>query len=269
MKILLTICMLVAATFAGADENVSHFPPKQGVVSGEVLEVKVTDSNTYLRLKTQDGEIWAAVFKSPVKVGDAITIENAIVMKNFESKSLKKTFPTIIFGSIAGVNAPVPPNMMAGSAPPMASSAPGKMAGSAMGGSGTSMMGVAPKMNPAQAHSGIAQADDVGKIKVAKAKGENAHTVAEIITKSTELKDKQVLVRGKVVKYNPGIMGKNWVHLRDGSGSAAKETNDILVTTLGQTKIGDVVTVKGTVRTDKDFGMGYTYKALIEDATLQ
>jgi hypothetical protein len=64
-------------------------------------------------------------------------------------------------------------------------------------------------------------------------------------------------------------MGKNWVHLRDGSGDAAKETNDILVTTQAQAKVGDVVTVSGVVRTNKDFGAGYTYKVLIEDATLK
>jgi hypothetical protein len=72
-----------------------------------------------------------------------------------------------------------------------------------------------------------------------------------------------------VVKYNPEIMGKNWIHLRDGSGSAADNTNDILVTSGVQVKVGDVVTVKGTVRTDKDFGAGYAYKVIIEDAVLQ
>jgi hypothetical protein len=72
-----------------------------------------------------------------------------------------------------------------------------------------------------------------------------------------------------VVKYNPSIMGKNWAHLRDGSGSAKDNTNDVLVTTKEQVKLGDVVTVKGVVRTDKDFGAGYTYKVLIEDATVQ
>jgi hypothetical protein len=76
-------------------------------------------------------------------------------------------------------------------------------------------------------------------------------------------------VRGKVVKYNPEIMGKNWIHLRDGSGTATANTNDILVTTANQAKLGDIVTVKGTVRTGKDFGAGYSYKVLIEEATLQ
>ena len=64
-------------------------------------------------------------------------------------------------------------------------------------------------------------------------------------------------------------MGKNWIHLRDGSGAAADRTDDVLVTTLATTKVGDVVTVTGVVRTDKDFGSGYSYKVLVEDATLQ
>ena len=76
-------------------------------------------------------------------------------------------------------------------------------------------------------------------------------------------------VRGKVVKFTPEVLGKNWVHLRDGSGSAADGSNDILVTTLDETKIGDVVLVKGVVQTDRDLGSGYSYKVLIEEAKLQ
>jgi hypothetical protein len=104
---------------------------------------------------------------------------------------------------------------------------------------------------------------------VAKATGANAYTVAEVVTKATALKDKPVQVSGKVVKFNAGIMGKNWVHLRDGSGQDANQSNDILVTTAAQAKVGEVVTVAGVVRNDKDFGSGYTYKVMIEDATLK
>jgi hypothetical protein len=64
-------------------------------------------------------------------------------------------------------------------------------------------------------------------------------------------------------------MDKNWIHLRDGTGSAADGTNDLVVTTKDETKVGDVVLVKGVVHTDKDLGSGYTYKVLIEEATLQ
>ena len=74
---------------------------------------------------------------------------------------------------------------------------------------------------------------------------------------------------GKLSKYSAAIMGKNWIHLRDGSGSDTNNTNDILVTSAAAAKIGDVVTISGVVRVNKDFGAGYSYKVLIEDATLQ
>jgi len=118
-------------------------------------------------------------------------------------------------------------------------------------------------------HSGIGKPVDAGDVKVSKASGPDARTVAEIITKRIELKDKTVLVRGKVVKYTPEVMGKNWIHLRDGSGSAADNTHDVLVTTKDQARIGDVVVAKGVVHTDRDFGSGYSYKVLVEDATLR
>jgi len=235
MKALLSICMIVAATFVWAGENPAPFPPAAAVVKGEVLEVKDVDSYTYLRLKTKDGETWAAVGKAPVRKGAEVTIENVVVMSNFESKSLKKTFPTILFGTLGGAGG----------------SAPGADNGMAT------------------PHSSPVKASVDGDIKIPKASGENAWTVEEIMTKGAELKDKPVLVRGRVVKYNSGIMGKNWIHLRDGSGSVANNTNDILVTTKNQAKDGDIVTVKGVVHTDKDFGSGYSYKVLIEEATLQ
>jgi hypothetical protein len=91
-------------------------------------------------------------------------------------------------------------------------------------------------------------------------------TVAKIVTNAAKLKGKSVAVRGRVVKYNADIMGKNWIHLRD--GSAAGDAGDILVTTAGHASVGDILTVKGVVNTDQDFGAGYAYKVLIEEATL-
>jgi hypothetical protein len=233
MKTLLSICLLVAAPFAltawAADKPVPHVASATGAVTGEVLEVKDVEIYTYLRLKTKDGETWAAVTKAPITKGAKVTIENVTVMNNFESKSLKRTFPTILFGSL--------------------------------GGTGKTVTGT-------PATTATAAADNA-PINVPKAGGANARTVAEVMTKTAELKDKSVKVRGKVVKYNSGIMGKNWIHLRDGTGVASADTHDVLVTTTTAAKVGDIVTVTGTVRTDKDFGSGYSYKVLIEDATLQ
>jgi hypothetical protein len=109
---------------------------------------------------------------------------------------------------------------------------------------------------------------DMGDIKVSKAVGQNAYTVAEIIDQAASLKDKPVVVRGKVVKFSPEIMNKNWIHLRDGTGSSADKNNDLVITSKDQTKVGAVVTVKGVVRTSKDFGHGYSYDVLMEDATI-
>jgi hypothetical protein len=217
MKALLFVWMIFFATFAWANEKSAR--PALTVVKGEVLEVRDVESYSYLRLKTHNGEIWAAIGKARVQAGDQVTIENAMVMNNFESKSLKKTFKTILFGTLAG------------------------------------------------ASGATHAATTVENVNVARAVGDNAQTVEEIVTRGVDLKDKPVLLRGKVVKYNSGIMGRNWIHLRDGSGSTAD--NDIIVTTADQAKVGDVVTVKGVVRTDRDFGSGYIYKVIIEDATLQ
>lgn len=226
MKTLLKICLLLAAAAAFADN--APTAPANPALEGTVLEVKNVESYSYLRLKTQDGETWAAVDKAPIKAGAKVRIENPMVMHNFESKSLKTTFKEIVFGNLAG-------------------------AGNGM----------------AAAHAGLAKAAAAAAdIQVAKASGANAYTVAEVAAKGAELKDKAVSVRGKVVKYNPNIMGKNWVHLRDGTGSAADGSNDVLVTTSDQVSVGDVVTAKGIVRTDKDFGAGYAYKVIIEEAKL-
>ena len=106
-------------------------------------------------------------------------------------------------------------------------------------------------------------------VKVAKATGAKAYTVAEVVKQADALNGKAVELHAKVVKFNPDIMGKNWVHVRDGSGKDSDGSNDILVTTADSTSVGATVTVSGTVRTKQDFGSGYAYKVLIDGATLK
>ena len=234
MKALLALCLSIT-TFVWTPHSLAMTDAGGGTVKGVVLETMNAGGYTYVRIKTKDGETWAAVNRASVNKGDTVTINNVMVMNDFESKSLKKTFPSILFGTLAGGPANTPTG----------------------------------RMEMAKAHSGLSKSKEASDIQVPKAQGANAHTVEEIITKSGQLKNKTVLVRGKVVKFNPDIMDKNWVHLRDGSGSAAAGTDDILVTTKDRTKVGDIVTAKGTVRANKDFGAGYAYKVIIEEATLQ
>jgi hypothetical protein len=202
-------------------------------LKGEVLETVDAGTYTYLRLKTTDGEMWAAVLSAPVKKGARVTIESPMLMTNFESKTLNRKFDKIIFGSLAGT---APTSQRADSMPPHA---------------GASKPAAAP----------------VGR--VAKATGPDARTIVEVASQRAQLKGKTVAVRGQVVKFMANVMGKNWVHLQDGSGSAADGTNDLLVTTKQVTKVGDVVVAKGVVRVNADFGYGYIYKFMLEDATLQ
>jgi hypothetical protein len=97
------------------------------------------------------------------------------------------------------------------------------------------------------------------------AKAEGGKTVAEVFAEKDQLAGQPVVFRGKVVKSNPDIMGKNWLHVRDGSG--AEGTNDLTVTTAGAVpNVGDTVVVKGVLSLDKDFGMGYQYDVIVEDA---
>jgi hypothetical protein len=101
------------------------------------------------------------------------------------------------------------------------------------------------------------------------AKAEGGKTVFEIFTEKSELVNQKVTVRGKVVKTNAGIMNKDWLHLRDGSGEEGK--NDLTVTTTitkPLPNVGDTVLVTGTVAIDKDFSMGYQYPVMLEDAAV-
>ncbi len=115
-------------------------------------------------------------------------------------------------------------------------------------------------MHPPKSAKGLKSQTEVSGITRAK----DGKNVAEIFAGSGELAGKQVMVRGKVVKFLPQIMGKNWLHLQDGSG--VEGTNDLTVTTTTTVKVGDVVLVNGVVSVDRDFGYGYSYDVIIEDA---
>lgn len=219
-------------------------------LSGTVLETMDAAGYTYVKLKTASGETWAAVNQAKVEKGQTVTVLNPMPMDGFESKTLNRKFEHIVFGTLAGAGGP-----------PAAPAAMGGMPGG---------MASAPAADPAAMgapHAAAASGPEVTeKISVPKAEGADARTVAELFAQRTTLKGKAVTVRGKVVKVNNGIMGKNWIHLRDGSGSRGTKDDDLTVTTNDKVTVGDVVVVKGTVAVDRDFGAGYTYALVVEDA---
>lgn len=186
----------------------------------------------HVRLEAAQGELWAAVLQAPLTVGSPITIYHALLMEKFASPALKRTFAWIYFGSLT----PVP-------VPGTASEAPAVVAGT-------------PPANDAK----------VGRI--ARATRADARTIGELWTKKSHLAGASVSVRGVVVRYNPGVMGKNWMHLQHGTGDASRGTHDLAVTTLDAATVGDTVTITGTVRTNRDVGAGYTYAPIVEEATV-
>jgi hypothetical protein len=238
--------IIFAAAFAAAAAfalpgGAPGAPTSAAPLEGEVLEVREAPPYTYLRLKTAQGETWAAVTAAPVKPGARVAIANPAVMENFESKTLKRTFDRVVFGTLADPNAPAPAGAAATS----------------------------PHGTPGGPRPGTSATGSPAVPKLAKASGADARTVEEVNVGKARLKDKSVSVRAQVVKVNAGIMGKNWLHVQDGSGAAGSGTNDILVTSKDLAAVGDIVTIKGTVRTDVKIGAGYEYAVLIEDATVR
>jgi hypothetical protein len=224
-------------------------PQSQGKINGTIAETLNAAGYTYVNVKTASGSQWAAVPQTRLQQGAPVTINAQMLMENFESKTLKRKFDRIVFGTIeSGAAAAAPGSMASASAQTMPPNHPPAAAGA---------------MGNAQQHM-AAGAANVGDVKVAKADG--GKSVAEVWSSKDANKDKPVVVRGKVVKFLGGIMGRNWLHLRDGSGSADKGDNDITVTTSDSAGVGDVVTVNGTLRVNKDFGAGYRYPVIIEEA---
>lgn len=95
---------------------------------------------------------------------------------------------------------------------------------------------------------------------------EAAKTIEAVYKDKSKLEGKQVTVKGKVVKVNNGIMGRNFLHIQDGTGG--KDNNDLSVTSTQTANVGDAVTIVGKVTLNKDFGAGYTYPLIVEEATV-
>lgn len=233
-----SLVLVLAATLAGCQPAASGSEdllpaelPAGAALTGPVLERLTAAPYMYLRVKAEQGEVWAAVPEAELAVGTVVTVANPMLMSNFESTALQRTFEAVYFGTLSSGEAgvAVPPGHPDISGTPSAD--PGVVVG-----------------------------------QVDKASGADARTVAETWAERDALAGRRVVVRGVVVKYLVGILGKNWVHLRDGSGDAAAGTNDLTVTTLEEVKVGDTITITGTVRTEADFGLGYRYPVLVEDA---
>ncbi len=218
--------------------DLSPEPAAAGLIEGTALEVLDVPGYTYIRVGAAGSEgQWVAVTTANVKAGALVRVRSDTVMSNFESKTLGRVFASIHFGSLVDGQAAGP--LPAGHPPATAALPPGH-----------------PPAAPAPSTSAA----------VGKATGGTARTIAEVFAQKQALSGKKVRVRGTVVKLTGGIMGKTFLHLRDGTGSEEAKNHDLTVTTTEELARDQTVTLEGTLVLDKDLGAGYRYDALLEDA---
>jgi len=197
----------------------------------KVKEILQTSNYTYLFVSENSKEFWIAVRRLDAKVGDDVYYQQALPMQNFKSKELDRVFETVLF--IQGNT----------STPPTADAAK-KMGAKKM----------PPKVDKKIA--GI-------QVKVA----EGGISIAELFKNKDQYAGKKVTVKGQVVKVNNGIMGKNWIHIQDGTADA--DNYDLTLTTQNKANMGDIISIEGTVYLNKEFGAGYSYDLIIEEAVIK
>jgi hypothetical protein len=200
--------------------------------SHQVVVVEAIQSSQYTYLKvTENGqEQWLAVTSMDAKAGDTFYFDKSLEMSNFHSKELNRDFETIQFVDKL-------------SSEPVTAENKGL------------------KVPPGSSSVKIAKQD----IKIEAAK--DGITLADLFSKKDSFNGKIVVIKGQIVKYSPEIMNKNWFHIQDGTESAGKF--DLTGTTMTTLKVGDIVTIEGKVALNKDFGYGYFYDVIIEDAIIK
>lgn len=184
-------------------------------------------------------EVWVAAPEFGVKPGAPVTVSLDMAMEHFHSKTLDRDFPVLYFVSKVAREGET---LVGGRGPVAGPAAPIDMMRSHQSDPATA----APLESIPPASGGL--------------------KIADVLAQRKTLAGQAVVVRGKVVKVNNGIMDRNWIHLQDGSGAAGDRTDDLTITTAAALKLGDIVTLSGVLAIARDFGAGYAYDAILENA---
>jgi hypothetical protein len=225
------VMLVLAVVFASCVKNkngqMTQVQQTESAAMFEVAEVIQGSSYTYLKVKENMAEKWMAVSRQEVQPGSVYYYDEALPMSNFHSKEIDRTFEEIFFvNSISKT--------------PLAQ----------------------PEMKPLEGHMGKVDIQQNSAITLEKQAGEI--TVAQIFANRSEYSAKEIEIRGVVVKVNEQVMGKNWIHIQDGTSDNGNF--DLTVTSADLPNLNDEITVKGKIILNKDFGYGYTYEVIMEDA---
>ena len=230
MRINLIVALVIAVLFFACKDEVKQSDDVKTIGHKvEIEEVIQANVYTYLRVTEDDKEYWMAITKNmDVKDGETIYYMEGLEMTNFESRDLSRTFESIYF--VQNISKEPFVDNSASMAEP-------------------------------QGQKPVLTKQDV---KVEPIKG--GVSIADLYSNRTSYGNKTIKVTGKVTKFNAGIMGRNWVHLQDGTSDG--DNFDLTVTTNDDVKLGDVVVFEGTISLKKDFGAGYSYEVIMEDSKL-
>lgn len=232
---ILLFAILFMFSACGSDSEKVYYAIDPNNRTVEVEQVKQAHPYTYLRVKENRDTYWMAVSTMEgAEEGMKLHFTQALEMTHFYSKELERTFDKILFVSDVS-NRPVP------------LSKPSDRQAAEV-----------------QAHEHARSADMPKAVNVQPREG--SLTIAELYANKTAYSGKSVKVTGEITRYNPGIMNRNWIHIQD--GTADGNHFDLTVTSQDQAAVGDQVVVEGMLVLDKDFGAGYFYELIVEEASV-
>lgn len=255
-----------AQTISVPQEPSSEIDSKS-TLTGKVLETHNGGGYTYIHLDTESGKKWVAMPETLVQEGEEISVVTEMTMEDFESKSLERIFEEIIFCSgIEGSKS----GSVAHHGPSSGMDAMEKGHGTFDDALQSERSGARMTQAPASTPMGSTGAIvPFAGLKVDKAEGENSYTVGELFEKAAELDGKEVVVRGKVLKVSLSIMGRNWIHIQDGTGDPLKNSHDLVITSAAIPQKDEIIVARGVLGVNKDFGAGYRYGVILEEAEIQ
>jgi hypothetical protein len=229
---LISVITLLLFSCNSAPERVENLAPNaHQVVAAEVIQ---TSKYTYVYVVEEPDEYWIAINKAPIEEGKTYFWSLGSEMRDFTGSELNRTFESIYFIQDF-TDQPITPETIHN--PMMSSERGGKPV--------------------------LEEKEDIA-IELP----EGAIAIADLYENRDKYNGKKVTVRGEVVKISPEIMNRNWVHIQDGTKDAAGNY-DLTITTDAFVNPGDVVTFEGNVAIDRDFGSGYFYPLIIEEAVVK
>lgn len=213
-----------------------------GKVYGKVTEIIDVNNYTYAEVDTGSEKVWAAGPTTPLKKGDMVAFTTHMPMVDFYSKSMERKFSKLYFIGRFITDKEPSNNNVASEQDIMAAAHGGKK----------DLHGDLHKKPEAKPITGIDKVED-------------GSTIAEVYANKADLKGQTIRLRGKVTKFSPEILGKNWLHIRD-SSTLDDLTVTVAATAENTVAVDDIVIVEGQLELDKDYNYGYIYPVILENA---